>query len=389
MRASHISAAVFAAALAMGTAHAADVELYGIIDTGLNFQHVDAGIDGEDATNQFQMKSSQNTPNRWGMRGTEELGNGMKVGFMLEGQFGSDDGTMTGGRLFQRAAELSLQGDFGRILFGRSGALRSGFSSTGLWAGKVSPFSNSWGDYMAGSKYIMPGGFKPLDNAITYQSPVFSGFQLHAQYSFKRDIADDQVEGKASSDRQWGVAATYTGGPLHVVFILDSVMYGNSTNDQFDDFDDSLAGSLAGVYDFGFMKLYASGMYFQGMKQSEFQGHKFAGYDAIVGKVGTTEAYSYKGYSLQVGAGIPAFGGTAKVNFGWMDGQVDQYAEKNADKLENEDIDRFTVAVGYEYPLSKRTTLYGGMGYVKESSNNEIMDDPTAYEAVAGLIHRF
>ena len=240
---------------------------------------------------------------------------------------------------------------------------------------------------MAGSKYIMPGGFKPLDNTITYQSPVFSGFQLHAQYSFKIDTIDKdaQIEGKASADRQWGVAATYTGGPLHVVFILDSVMYANSTSEDFDDFDDSLAGSLAGVYDFGFMKLYASGMYFQGMKQNEFQGHSFLGSNDIVGK----DTHSYKGYSLQIGAGIPAFGGTAKVNFGWMDGKVDQYAQKAAVKLENEDIDRFSVAVGYEYPLSKRTTLYGGMGYLKDTSNTEIMDDPTAYEAVAGLIHRF
>ena len=156
MRASHISAAVLAAAFAMGTAQAAEVELYGLIDTGLSYQHVDKDVANEDATDQLQMKSSQSIPNRWGMRGSEDLGNGLKVGFMLESQFGSDDGSMTGNRLFQRTAQISLTSSYGTVVVGRSGSLRSGFGTTGLWGGKVAPFSNSWGDYIAGSKFIMP-----------------------------------------------------------------------------------------------------------------------------------------------------------------------------------------------------------------------------------------
>ena len=380
MRASHISAAVLAAAFAMGTAQAAQVELYGIIDTGLNYQHVDKDLANEDATDQFQMKSSQNTPNRWGMRGSEDLGNGLKVGFMLEGQFGSDDGTMTGGRLFQRTAQLSLASSYGTVVVGRSGALRSGFGTTGIWGPKVSPFSNSWGDYITGSKYIMPGGFKAVDNAVTYQSPVFSGVQLHAQYSFKINNFEDKdgVEGKSSSDRQWALGATYTGGPVHVAFVLDSVLYGNDFIANQDEYDDSLAASLAGTYDFGFLKLYASGMYFKGMKGTDFQGHN------VLKDI--ADGASYKGYSLQVSADVPAFGGTAKVNFGWMDGQVDQRVTYRG---ELEDIDRFSAALGYVYPLSKRTSIYGGLGYVMDSSNTNENSDPSAYEAVCGIIHRF
>ena len=381
MRASHISAAVLAAAFAMGTAQAAQVELYGIIDTGLSYQHVDTDQANKDATDQFQMKSSQSTPNRWGMRGSEDLGNGLKVGFMLEGQFGSDDGTMTGQRLFNRTAQLSLASSYGTVVVGRSGALRSGFGTTGIWGPKVAPFSNSWGEYITGTKYIMPGGFKAVDNAITYQSPVFSGVQLHAQYSFKINNVEDKegVEGKSSSDRQWALGATYTGGPVHVAFVLDSVLYGNDFIANQDEYDDSLAASLAGTYDFGFMKLYASGMYFKGMKNSEFQGH--GSLDDIA------KDASYKGYSLQLGADVPAFGGTAKVNFGWMDGETDQKAVNYAGK--SDDIDRFSAALGYVYPLSKRTSVYGGLGYVMDSSNKFENSDPSAYEAVCGIVHRF
>ena len=55
-------------------AQAANVEVYGLIDTGLNYQHVDSDRAGEDDISKFQMKSSQSTPNRWGLRGTEEIG---------------------------------------------------------------------------------------------------------------------------------------------------------------------------------------------------------------------------------------------------------------------------------------------------------------------------
>ena len=155
------------------SAQAANVEVYGLIDTGLNYQHVDADRAGVDNVSKFQMKSSQSTPNRVGLRGTEDLGQGLKVGFVLESQFNSDDGSlMPGNRLFHRAAQIMLMSDdYGTLVLGRSGMLRSGFGTTGIWGGKVSPFSNSWGDYMVGSKYIMPGGFKPGDNTITYQSP--------------------------------------------------------------------------------------------------------------------------------------------------------------------------------------------------------------------------
>lgn len=378
-------------------AQAANVEVYGLIDTGLNYQHVDSDRAGEDDISKFQMKSSQSTPNRWGLRGTEEIGPGLKVGFVLESQFSSDDGSlMPGNRLFHRAAQVMLMSDdYGTLVFGRSGMLRSGFGTTGIWGVKVNPFSNSWGDYMIGSKYIMPGGFKPGDNTITYQSPVWSGLQLHAQYSNQLDAAgaeDWEEEGKNSTDRQWALGATYTGGPVHVSAVLDSVLYGrvpeNNTIPGYDP-EDSLSFSLAATYDLGFMKLFASGMYFSDMLASEFQGHGDMKSLTQTAKEGNI--VSYKGYSLQLGTTVPAFGGTVKANIGWMDASVDHRYTADAEKFG--DTDRIGFALGYVYPLSKKAELYVGAGVTKDSASTKDTDgdsvDPIAYEVLSGLLIRF
>lgn len=49
---------------------------------------------GEDV-NKFDMRSSQNSSNRFGVKGEEDLGNGVKVGFSLENGFSSDDGKLS------------------------------------------------------------------------------------------------------------------------------------------------------------------------------------------------------------------------------------------------------------------------------------------------------
>ena len=83
-----------------GSAFAANVTMYGIIDTGLGYTSTDKGY-GEDV-NKFDMRSGQNSASRFGVKGEEDLGNGLKVGFSLENGFNSDDGQLaTEGRLFR------------------------------------------------------------------------------------------------------------------------------------------------------------------------------------------------------------------------------------------------------------------------------------------------
>ncbi|WP_302544497.1 porin, partial [Sutterella wadsworthensis] len=87
-----------------GSAAAADVQLYGVVDEG--FIYTNTKVTDEKSDNQFQLGSGLNLGSRWGLKGTEDLGNGYKVGFKLESGFNADTGTLQENRLFRREAGL-------------------------------------------------------------------------------------------------------------------------------------------------------------------------------------------------------------------------------------------------------------------------------------------
>lgn len=365
-----------------GSAFAANVTMYGVVDTGLGFTSKDKGY-GEEI-NTFDMRSGQNSGARLGLKGEEDLGNGVKVGFVLENGFDTDDGELgNGGRLFGREALLYVGGDFGELGMGRQGELASGNGRYGIFGGKVSPFSAGWSD-IAGHKYVMGAGFDRMDNTITYKTPTFAGFNLLAQYSFDKNVQkdDDAVagvqhgrEGSAETDRQYALGATFAAGDLYLAGIVtqtnkQSVDYeGNSLGEQ----DDPLTVSLGGNYNFGVAKLYVATQYFKdsALAVKMIQDKHPAG--------------KFDGFGLSVGADVPAFGGTAKVLVGYMDAEDQSQAA--------DDVQRYTFSVGYEYPLSKRTFVYGGAGYYMDSYDKVFVtgaDDKASVAAVnAGLVHKF
>ena len=365
-----------------GSAFAANVTMYGVVDTGLGFTSKDKGY-GEEI-NTFDMRSGQNSGARLGLKGEEDLGNGVKVGFVLENGFDTDDGELgNGGRLFGREALLYVGGDFGELGMGRQGELASGNGRYGIFGGKVSPFSTGWSD-IAGHKYVMGAGFDRMDNTITYKTPTFAGFNLLAQYSFDKNVQmDDDAaagvqhgrEGSAETDRQYALGATFAAGDLYLAGIVtqtnkQSVDYeGNSRGEQ----DDPLTVSLGGNYNFGVAKLYVATQYFKdsALAVKMIQDKHPAG--------------KFDGFGLSVGADVPAFGGTAKVLVGYMDAEDQSQAA--------DDVQRYTFSVGYEYPLSKRTFVYGGAGYYMDSYDKVFVtgaDDKASVAAVnAGLVHKF
>ena len=360
-----------------GSAFAANVTMYGVVDTGLGYTSIDKGY-GEDV-NTFDMRSGQNSAARLGLKGEEDLGNGVKVGFVLENGFDTDDGELgNGGRLFGREALLYVSGDFGELGMGRQGELASGNGRYGIFGGKVSPFSTGWSD-IAGHKYVMGAGFDRMDNTVTYKTPTFAGFNLLAQYSFDKNVKKDDDaktgvqhgrEGSAEADRQYALGATFAAGDLYLAGIVtqtnkQSVQYdGTSLGEQ----DDPLTVSLGGNYNFGVAKLYVATQYF---KDSGL----------AVKMIQNDHAGKFDGFGLSVGADVPAFGGTAKVLVGYMDAE-DQNPDAN-------DVQRYTFSVGYEYPLSKRTFVYGGAGYYMDSYDKALDDKASVAAVNAGLVHKF
>lgn len=62
-----------------GSAFVADVTLYGVVDEGFLYTHKDADKTDTDAVDKFELRNGIQAGSRWGLKGTEDLGNGLKV----------------------------------------------------------------------------------------------------------------------------------------------------------------------------------------------------------------------------------------------------------------------------------------------------------------------
>lgn len=386
-----------------GSAVAADVTVYGLVDYGFNYQHVDADIQGVDAQDNFEMRSGMNSGSRFGFKGSEDLGNGLTVGFVLENGFDADSGNLGyDGRIFGRESQVYLSGNFGTVSFGRMGQLASANGTYGLLNGEFSPFSGGWADSV-GAKYLFATGYARYDNTITYKSPEFAGLNVFAQYSFENDSvtknASNGDEGKSNTDRYYGIGAKYKNGNLALVGIVDQVNYRTEGNNE-----DQLTGTLGASYDFGVVKTYLLGQYFKDARnvgnKSAMAGETVFGYKIGSSGYGTvtdtdvegrTLNAAMEGYGLALGASVPAFGGSFLGQIGYMDADNDN-GESGVEI--GTEVKRWNISLGYTYSLSKRTSVYTAASYTKDDVTfNTLQEsenyDPTRTEVVAGLIHKF
>ena len=341
------------------TAQAADISVFGAVDTGLMFSH--SKVSGESAENTLSMESSMNETSSFGIAGSEDLGNGMKVAFHLENEFASDSGSMaTENKLFDREARITLEGGFGALSFGRMGTLSSATGTYDIVYVVGDSFDggdNNIFGLTAGDVY---------DNMITYQTPEFAGFQVTGQYSFKNDSAEeDGVEGKATADRYAGIAATYTIGNLQTVIAYDQMMWGsketgaNREKDQHNVY-------LGGNYDFGLLKLFAMGQYVKGAR--DFAGTEDFFFDTPF-EAGTLQSREgFDGWGLHLGTVMPVAGGDWTVAVYYADGELDDGAGSIGDPAAdladvNVDIKFYGITTRYVYPLSEQASLYAGAGY--------------------------
>ena len=386
-----------------GSALAADVQLYGIVDTGVGYNHVDMdSLDGVTLTkdgkaaysfadsDSFSMISGQASGSRWGLKGTEDLGNG------LTSDNGADSAPM-----FNRESSLFVQGGFGKFAMGRMGSLNNGQSS---WAkvGMVSAFGTSdWGGYSAqlGNIFSLAGQW---DNMVAYETPSFAGFKVYAQYA----MGSNDNENESSSDRYYAIGATYNNGPFAGYFAVDSINYqtsGAKVDDKY--IDDSLTVTLGGSWNFEVAKVYFGAQYFDEVKLSSIGGiTKTTVSDVNLSKIGDLPDITVgalvkvKGYGISLTADAPVAGGKAMFGVGYVDAEAAdsiQDALKDANTDADLDLKRYVVSVGYDYPFSKRTDVYAVASYMQDqvevgSGDSAGVDaDPSAYTLYVGLRHRF
>lgn len=117
VRRSLIGAAVLAATA--GAAQAQNVTIYGRLDVGL--QHTTKSAPTGESLS--EVKNGGILPSIWGLRGSEDLGGGLKAVFNLESDFSGDTGGSRGlgsiSTAFGRQANVGLSGGFGTVLLGR------------------------------------------------------------------------------------------------------------------------------------------------------------------------------------------------------------------------------------------------------------------------------
>ena len=384
-----------------GSALAADVQLYGILDTGVGYSHIDMDTSGVDDVDSFEMKSGVGSGSRWGQKGTEDLGNGLTVGFILENGFDSDDGSEDStGVMFNRESSLFLEGSFGKLAFGRMGALNSGQSS---WSkvGMINAFGTSYGEFtaQASNVFSLAGQW---DNMIAYETPDFAGFKLFAQYG----MGSNDNENESSSNRFYSLGVTYNNGPFAGYFAVDSINYKTAKFSQGewpnngDDIDDSLTVTLGGSYDFDVVKIYLGAQYFDEVRLSSLGGVIGRANSILNNLLGmkVNDAVKIKGYGISLSSDGPLAGGRVMFGLGYVDAEAADSMDRvlTSDKIpvNSIDIKRYVVSAGYSYPFSKRTDVYGVASYMQDQTDTGTKfgmfeRDPSAYSFYVGLRHRF
>ena len=390
-----------------GTALAADVTLYGKIDAGLNYTHVSE--DGSASTDDFTMKSGQNSGSRFGLKGTEQISEGLTVGFQLENGFSIDDGQDgQGDRLFGREARLFVQTDFGEFGFGRIGGIDSGVGSYDL-IGDASVFGAGWGEFTGAMAPYFKGKSNRYDNMITYKSPTFAGLTLVAQASLKKDSSGEGDEGTHLADRYYalGLGADY--GALTGALTVSMQDYsgfakrytGNNNTakpvnkDNAND-SDGYAVTAFAAYDFGVTKVSLGAQYFDNVAQARGSLASSLKFDDKANKLNEKFGevdFGLTGYGVMLGAITPVGAGSLFTSVGYADYEASDLPTDALATTEKADYKVYGVGVGYQYPLSKRTYVYTAASYTKTTENEGLAAskdvDTDVTEVMAGIVHNF
>jgi predicted porin len=222
MKKTIIALAVLSACMTTASAQS-NVTIYGIVDAGIVHTTNDSG-------NKTSVDAGLLQTSRYGFRGVEDLGNGLKARFGLEGTLLNDigsGGVPTGGAtsatpantsLFDREATVGLVGNFGSIDFGRQNILGIGSvglaDPMGLAFAATNPnvlfsamnHAGAYGPYGANNG----GSALRQSNSIKYISPTFAG----AGFALMRGFGEQA--GDIGKSKYEGVSAFYNNGPIGV-----------------------------------------------------------------------------------------------------------------------------------------------------------------------------
>ena len=382
---------LLAAALLAGFAGAASaqssVTLYGIIDGGLRYNKV--SIDNGSGASNFGLAYGQQSGNRFGLRGVEDIGGGSRVTFQLENGFEFGNGTLQqGGRIFGRQAWIGVENNsWGYVRIGR----QTNFATEYVGI-PVDPFGTGFGQLNMGAAFGVANTDR-ISNAIKYQTPNMSGFQAGVGYSFatgNTGVYTAAAGGGASTGsaynfatqnnmRQLTLGAKYANGPIYVAASYDKIYAQESKGEN----ASISSWNIAGTYDFKVVKLAAGyGQTRDGAVLGQGTGVTGAGNFNNIG-AGNGEvifAPAVGTNSYIVGATVPV-NPVSRVLLSWTmltpnTNMKDAYNAQN----------QTAYNIAYTYDFTKRTNMYALFGYM---TNVGTVDTVKSTLVGLGLRHQF
>ncbi|WP_429352738.1 porin [Paraburkholderia sp. 32] len=199
-----------------GTAQAqSGVTLYGLLDTGVEYL-THANVKGDRLVRMPAITGVY--PSRWGFKGAEDLGGGLKATFVLESGFGVGNGnSLQGGRLFGRQAWVGLSGRYGTLSFGRQYTMTTWALADNDIIGPDIYGMGSLDSYIPNAR---------ADNSVVYKVTM-GQFTAGAAWSFGRDAAGTgnspgqgtcagSVAGDFRQCTDWSALLRYDGGSFGV-----------------------------------------------------------------------------------------------------------------------------------------------------------------------------
>ncbi len=320
-------AVAVAAALPAAAFAQTNVTLYGIADAGVGW--VDTDGPGDSAT--MVVNSGYQSTSRFGIRGTEDLGSGLKATFNLEAGLDVDTGTSdsdTGATFFGRRAVVGLAGGFGEVRLGRD--YTPAFSAMGSTDVMGYGLYGNWLTFTAGA-----GGITTRASNGIHYTGSFSGITVRAMYA-EGELLDTATTDSSGGDA-YGISAAYAAGPLKLQGYFQEV--NNALGD---------AVQQMGV---------GAGYSFGAFRVTLAYGMADADTGAVV-RGGVNAQDEVQAIGLGVGMKL----GTGEL--------LAQAIQIEGDLVAGGKAKGTSFGLAYVHPLSKRTNLYATLGMMNNNSNS-------------------
>ncbi|MEW6341003.1 MAG: porin [Paraburkholderia sp.] len=216
-----------------GAAHAqSSVTLYGLVDAGVTYVNHATTSAGPKSLYQFGDGVSQGS--RWGLRGSEDLGGGLKAIFNLENGFNVGNGTLgQGSTEFGRQAYVGLtQNGVGSLTLGRQYSFSTDYLG-GSYANGGQTVAGNYGYHINDIDQLTSSR---INNSVKFNSANFYGLTFGAMYGFSNTAgafsgAPSTQTNASSSAYSFGL--NYTNGPLGIGAAYTDIRYPGSASPSF------------------------------------------------------------------------------------------------------------------------------------------------------------